>query len=123
MTWLRAIADWTVIAWLLAAIFLHFTNMFDANRDGRVYRIVRAVFWELRPFFLPATVIKAAVTLALLDFEWLDGIAFVCNLWDWWTLKDPRDDDDDRWKRRREKAKSVIEVTGSRLVVAPAVTS
>lgn len=117
MNWVREIANWMVIVWLLAAMVIHWGRRLD--RDGLAFRFARAVFWELRPFFLPAVLIKAALTIVALKFDWVDAFTLGCNLLNWWILKDPKDDDDDRWKRRREKAQSVVQVAGTRLVVAP----
>lgn len=125
MNWVREIANWTIIVWLLAAMVISMTSLFrmlsasKTKPDNWLYRIVRTVFWELRPFYLPAVVVKAALAMVGGDFDGIDALAFVLNLVNWVLLKDPRDDDDDRWKRRRTKAAEKVRVSGSRLVLAP----
>ncbi len=103
LTWLAALV---VMAWVYSAMLL-FT--------GRT--IVRWVFWELRPFYLPAVVLLAGTyghfTDPLADFSYASEVA--C----WFLWKDS-DGDDNRWKRRRRRVVEAVRRVGSRLAVVPA---
>lgn len=75
----------------------------NAWMGGRTPPIVNTVFFELRPFYLPAVFIEAAINLAAGDWTWVNPIFLAISVLNWWLWRNEKDDDD-RWKRRRESS-------------------
>jgi hypothetical protein len=85
-------------------------------------RLLRAIFWGLRPFFLPIVTVWGAYAVFLIG-GWA-GVAVAISglaafLLQWLLLKDANDDDG-WWRRRRRKLAEKIRRSGARLVVVPA---
>lgn len=97
-------------------------RMFGLIGDGRLGRFMRAVRSEVHPFVLPIVVIEflAQVYVESADHPYLNKwavLGLVSNALCWWFN---RQDDDDRWKRRRDRvAGRVRELASGRLVVVP----
>jgi hypothetical protein len=114
-TFLTLACSLVSLAWILAAFFI---KLIPRGRN----RITRAVFWELRPFYLPAVVVGYVLD-SVADGHPVGAlriIFFAVNVANWWWYKDADTDDDDRWKRRRRKVAEKVERVGGRLAVVPA---
>lgn len=83
-------------------------------------KLVRAVFHEVRPFFLPAVVVSFTIDTVTNDSAlWLRGLTLGLNIFNWFMFKD-QGGDDDRWKRRKAKLVEKVTAVDGRVVVAPA---
>lgn len=104
-------ATLVTVAWPLSAILFRITRhkAFHAH-----------VFHELRPLFLPATVVELVIeaSTGLPLWTLLSDAAFQAMIW--WLFHDA--DKSDRWKRRRRKARQAIARLGARLIVVPVAT-
>jgi hypothetical protein len=80
--------------------------------------IVSHMFFNLRPFYFPAL---AVVTLYAIRHGDMSVVDYIFNAFSWvggfWIRNDK--DDDDRWKRRREKLAAKVQETGGKLTVVP----
>ncbi len=85
---------------------------------GSTPPIVNTLFFELRPFYLAAVFTAALVTLATGEWTWGHPIAVAISLVNWWLMRQD-EDNDDRWKRRREKLAAKVEAVGGKLTVVP----
>jgi hypothetical protein len=84
---------------------------------------LRGLRAELRPFFLPAAAVILAIHVGSGEIrDWWTALNDGCRFGLWFMLKD-FDNDDDRWKRRRQKLAEKIQRKGARLVVVPAGSS
>jgi hypothetical protein len=86
------------------------------------HRFLFRIWWELRPFYLPAAAIRCGIGMVLAD-GWVKGlypIVFLVDLVIWRINKNLGDDDDDPWKRRRKKLAEKVEAVGGKLTVVPA---
>jgi hypothetical protein len=102
-----------VSAWALSGMALSMAKMFGKRPPSSA----RAVFHELKPFYLPAVVV-AYITGCLYAGDVIDGRrigVFAIQLFSWWGYKG--EDDDDRWKRRAKKVADRVKVTGGKLAV------
>jgi hypothetical protein len=103
---LQVVSVWYVISWSLGAVL------------GHQSATLRWLVAELQPLYLPAVVVVNASGIWVhhdpLNAWRLVGTA--CALANYWLFKD---NDDDRWKRRRRKLAERIARIGSRLVVVP----
>lgn len=80
----------------------------------------RTYYHEIKVFYPVIMVIKAGCTMSL--HEWdnpQSAIGFFLDLACWWYIRDFDKDDEDRWKRRKDKALEKVSRLGSRLVVQP----
>lgn len=110
----RVVAFCVVFTWPLIGMMLGVLRSFGRARP----RAMRALFAELKPFYLPA-VFALYLTRAIQDgFSTWRVIAFLLNVLCWYLYRN--EDDDDRWKRRRKKATEAVKALGGRLVVVPA---
>ena len=94
-------------------------RIFASGYGWHVPPIVSSVFFNLRPFYFPAL---AVYTVYLIRIGDLDGIVdYLLNAISWvggyWMRNDK--DDEDRWKRRREKVAAKVQEAGGKLVVVP----
>jgi uncharacterized membrane protein len=108
-------AGWLCACWSLCGMVISAMQFFGA----RAPRIVRAVFHELKPFYIPAAVVVLLADTMLhrgLLSRLITLAAMVAN----WFFYRNLDDDDDRWKRRKAKLAEQVRQVGSRLTVAPA---
>lgn len=84
----------------------------------RIPPIMSWIFFNLRPFYFPAL---AVVTLSLIQRGDAGTADYILNAVSWvggyWMRNDK--DDDDRWKRRREKLAAKVQEAGGKLVVVP----
>ena len=85
--------------------------------ENPIVRPFRWLWAELRPFYLPATGFLMGYVLVHGDMTPLQAVLWGMNVWSWFVFKD--EDDDDRWKRRKDKLAAKIERRGSRLVAVP----
>lgn len=115
MRWVVALANCVHIAWTYSGIIIFICKQIAIWSPPPV---VRWVFHETRPFYLPAVgieTIHTALTEKILGWNvlWI-SVAIAA----WWIYKDL--DEDDRWKRRRKKVSEKVSRIGSRLIVVPA---
>lgn len=85
---------------------------------GSAPQIINTVFFELRPFYLPAIFTTSLIALATGEWNWGHPITLAFSLVNWWLWRNEKDDDD-RWKRRREKLAEKVEAVGGKLTVVP----
>lgn len=112
---LLSIAGFTpMYAWILSAIFIGIRR----GRGGEPPEWLRSVFWNLRPFYLLSTAAFWIYPIVTAVMGWLDWFAVAATPLIWIWFKDI-DGDDDRWKRRRAKARAAIQRLGDRLVIVP----
>lgn len=87
-----------------------------------IREVGRSIAREAQPFFLPTTAVVCAYNL---DAQFIHGsfgdrflyaLGLVANILFYSVYKD---DDDDRWRKRRKKVTEAIKRVGSRLVVSP----
>lgn len=103
--------------WTIAAVALDFMRTFGVDRDAPGRRFARAIWAELRPFYLlAATIVIAGHVMAGEMMGW-NALFDAMKIWVWFQLKDV--DEDDRWKRRKRKLAEKIGQRGGRLVVIP----
>lgn len=80
--------------------------------------IIPALYFNLKPFFLPALMIGTGYDFARGNMSPVDyiltAISFVFGI----MIYNDKDDDD-RWKRRREKLASKVQEAGGKLVIVP----
>jgi len=81
-------------------------------------RLIRGLWAELRPFYLPAVAVLITNHVMAGEMIGWNTFAHTCQIANWFFFKDV--DDDDRWKRRKAKLAEKIERRGGRLVVIPA---
>lgn len=118
---LAATCSMVGVAWILSALVLS-----DLRRHGeldpkkRGVRVARWIFHEVKPFFQAIAVIKcAAYCIPITPWDVLNVIILIQDFWLFHLYKDA-DDDDDRWKRRKQKVLGKIEVVNGKLAVNPA---
>lgn len=111
------------IAWIASGLTLSIIkDVFGPmmRRKIRKPTISRWVWAELRPVYLPACFVHTFCTAAQGELhDWGIYVEALSYL-NWFILKDA--DEDDRWKRRREKLAETVQRVGARLVVVPAKT-
>ena len=93
-------------------------RIFTQAMYGQAPPIINTVFFELRPFYLPAVLTSAAIDLATGAWNWGNPIFLAVAALNWWMMRNEKDDDD-RWKRRREKLAEKVEAVGGKLTVVP----
>lgn len=82
--------------------------------SGTGWKIIRWLYHEIKPFVLVIIAIATISGPYTNIHKVIDGLFYLAL---WWMFKDV--DKDDRWKRRLEKAKEKVQVSGSKLVVVP----
>lgn len=110
MRWLEllsalAIGPWAALNWSFTL-----TRLFPL-------KILRPVFAELKPFALPLWLLSDGGRLVV-HGGWGARIGFVIGGVAYWVIRSDRDDDD-RWKRRKEKLAARIAMLDGRLQVVP----
>jgi len=111
------------LAWVGAAV-----SIWIASKLGeKPARLVRWLFWELRPFFLPCVAGAVIIDPFVQDQGAIDvpdaveitinAVLTVAQVGLWFWLKDV-DKGDNRWKRRRKRAMDKVRQLGGRPVVA-----
>ncbi len=80
--------------------------------------LARKLFFELRPFF--PTTRTAYWILLMVDgpLKWWNYIFMGLDVVCWFVLKN-RQDDDDRWNRRKKKVTEKVKALGGKLTVVP----
>lgn len=81
----------------------------------------RWFFHEIRPFYLPAVLIDIAEQSLHGRLLGLNMLFAAIGLLAWWWYKDV--DEDDRWRRRRNKVAEKVALVGARLIVVSAESS
>lgn len=108
---LQAMSSLVALAWITAAATLTLTTLFGTDAP----ELARAIFHELRPFYLVAVVASFVLEQEHNGWSWF---TLVMSLVNWLFFKDI--DDDDRWKRRRQRLADQVAVLDGRLTVVPA---
>lgn len=107
------------LAWCWSGIFMDLAKMSAKLRSGSP--VYRRVFFELKPFALPAIFGMHIEGVRSIGAGWQTfwtALNVLC-----WLVARNKKDDDDRWKRRGKKLAEKIERQGARLVVVPAGSS
>ena len=107
--WLNNFITWCAIFYLLGARFL-----------GREWEVFRTTTLELKPLFWPTAFLTLWDTMARTDLTNFDKGWAVAGILVGWYLIKRISEDDDRWKRRREKLLEKVSAVGGRLVITPA---
>jgi hypothetical protein len=117
---------WSAIANLtgaIASIWINVAALISISRfllsdDDVITRFLRTIFFELRPFYVPAATVNWVIYMSTHRMDMIDylGLVFTVIAWFWFRN---RGGDDDRWKRRAKKLASKVQARGSRLVVVP----
>ncbi len=121
--WVRVaafIADWAQLFWAFASVFLYLRHHFRDYLSGRGLAIVRGWYHEFKPFYLPAGIFVFAVHIVLDGWDFWQVLWLLSDLWMWRVYRDVDDDDEDRWKRRKDALAGRVKAAGHRLVVVPA---
>lgn len=117
MTVARLLASGVHMSWLLACFALTIGRS-RGRQDAGWYAVAGAVWAELKPFYLPALVIRQAHYFGDSTFPLPLQVVFLgIEVYLWFAFRHLGDDD--RWKRRRRKLAEKVSRVGSRLVVAP----
>lgn len=114
LTVLSVTTDGAWNAWLWACLILRFAKIFKRGQS-RLLATVRA---ELRPFAPFLAVIPFLILVLAGGAGRWGWIVVPIRLWCWWMYRNDKDDDD-RWKRRKEKLAAKISEVGGRLQVVP----
>jgi hypothetical protein len=115
---LEAFAATIAFGWYTSSIILFMWIQFQ-NPPPNWVLALRGLRAELRPFFLPASVVLVAIHTGNGEIQgWWTALNDGCRFGLWFIYKD-FDNDDDRWKRRRTKLAEKIQRIGARLVVVP----
>lgn len=109
-----------ICAWMTSAMFLSPIFRHRINPDGMALRVARWIFHELKPFIRFMTIARFGIhCLDLSPTLWVHAGVLGLDLWNYYMYKD-QDDDDDRWKRRKQKVLDKITITDGKLAVIPA---
>lgn len=119
--------DWGYISEL--CLYLRLTWMWSWNFAGplglllpdRLVAVARAIKWEIRPLYLPSIALQFVADFIHQDRHlngWNFG-AYGVALFMYWLLSKTDRDDDDRWKRRKQRLAEKVEELGGKLVVVP----
>src|SRR5205823_6256006 len=111
------VAAMVVSAWTWAAIVMTWCRLLRPTAGQPA--ILRAVFHELRPFYLPSAVLVLVDQTMHDDSLFWRSFTFACSLANWCYCK-YRFEYDDRWKRRKAKLVEKVRALGGRLTVEPA---
>lgn len=111
-----SLSQLVIMAWIFAGLLLVLGPLIGVGGG----RLVKGLFHELRPLYLPAVLIAFAAD-SVLGHPSMAWRAFnlVMNILNWFLYKD-KGGDDDRWKRRKAKLGEKVTRVGSRLTVVPA---
>lgn len=114
MTWTLVVnvAGLVTAAWSLSGLAVK-------NWGSRDLIIARTIWAELKPFYLPAVAVLLFRDIASGDIFGWPALYDVCYIANWFFFRNA--DDDDRWKRRRDKVAGKVKALASgRLTVVPA---
>jgi hypothetical protein len=119
LTFIRLAFTTAICAWLFSAIFLTFAKHRPVDPSSRGLRVARWIFHELKPFIRAMAVIRFGIhCLNLEPTLWIHAFVLGMDLWNYHWYKDV-DDDDDRWRRRKQIVLDKIAVVDGRLAVTP----
>jgi hypothetical protein len=110
MTVVLAVAWLIAVAWAYSGLLL--------GLGVRRIQLIRTIWAELRPFYLPAIAVLIGQRFAdghIWGWAMVNNAAAILN---WFFFKDI--DKDDRWRRRGRKVLEKITATDRGLVVVPA---
>jgi hypothetical protein len=116
MTWDLVVntASTLAAAWTIAGFALRYFG--GAGRDLWVFR---GIWAELKPFYLPAVAVLLVDHIATGQIYGWQVLFDVCYVANWFFFRNA--DDDDRWKRRKDKVAGKVKALASgRLTVVPA---
>jgi hypothetical protein len=113
-----ALAENVVMVWCLSGLILLIGRFVARVRRGepRVDRLVLAIWAELRPFYSTCAVLAVVGRYLGGDYDLGATVARAVILTVGWYLF-RNVGDDDRWKRRRAKARQAVTVTAAGLRV------
>jgi hypothetical protein len=118
MIWLTVVghlAGGIVTGWIWLSLGIGIGASFDRQAADWVMTLKR----ELKPFIPMLALFNLLMDLTILESLLGDTMSVLsCVIALWMYVSDK--DDDDRWKRRRDKAAGKIKSLGHKLVVAPA---
>lgn len=122
--WFEVVATFMACAntaWMIAGSALYGLKMSGMSKpDTKAFKVLWWIFCEVKPFFRTfAILIGLYHALPLQPFSWLSVLVTALQLAYFHIFKD-LDDDDDRWKRRRQKLLDKVTITGGKLAVIPA---
>lgn len=106
-----------VMGWTVAGLVLSVAKTFHADLDRKWLQGARAIWAELKPFYLPAYGYWLITNVLQGQVLGVRLITLVCGLLNWYFYRNL--DDDDRWKRRKARAVEKIKRMGGRLVAVP----
>lgn len=113
---LAAVATAGYLAWLFASFTLPIARALRVDTT-----ILKSIRMELHPFRW--ALVGAAYVLPFFSDHDPGGFwhntAFAMNLLNCWLYRKDKDDDD-RWKRRREKLAAMVAEVGGKLQIVPA---
>lgn len=105
-------------AWLINSAWFYACLAWWICQHVRQIEPSRPIVWlasELRPLYIPTTIILGALMFKNGISFW-DCWSFLGMLIGWFMFKDKHDD---RWKKRRSRLKEKVEQRGAKLVVVP----
>jgi hypothetical protein len=102
------------LTFIFGGIFLFTARMHGKEAPDAVRWIFR---WAKRAFPIGATVYWISEAIVNGPLNGWDAIIIVLDWWNYRGLKD--EDDDDFWKRAKDKVTEVVKQVGDRLVIAP----
>lgn len=118
MSLLLALSGVVALTWVIAGCALSVMKISGVDRDAPARRCCRAIWAELKPFYLTATAVIIARHVMTGEMVGWNALWDACRIYNWFQFKDI--DDDDRWKRRKAKLVEKVAQRGGRLVVVPA---
>lgn len=104
---------WNLYVWPSVAI------QWIGLTGGKAPDMLRAIRAELRPFALPLALAYSVPGVLETHSAWSYGSLGFAVL-NWLLLRHLKDDDDDRWKRRKQKLAEKVAEVGGKLQVVPA---
>lgn len=104
-----------IVAFIFSGMFMYMCRTWDKDRP----KALRWTFRWCKRLFWIAVVVQTVAEVAINGpLDWSDLLRLFIDWFNWQQLKG--EDDDDYWKRQRDKVTGVVKSLGHRLVVAPA---
>jgi hypothetical protein len=107
-----------ICVWVITGCALMTDKIFGGRLAERAHAVLRTFYLEIKPFYLYLVAVKIIAAAFQRDVGFWDAFNCGLNICNWYQFKNL--DDNDRWKRRRAKLKSKVEVLSGKLVVVPA---
>lgn len=120
---LGLLCSWTFIVWQWSSIAIYVAGSISPDRREALRRSVLGwIRYELMPvrYLLVVVAYLADMFTSHARFNYWESGALALNLWFCWFYRQKDDEDDDRWKKRRQKLASKVAEVGGRLQVVPA---